>query len=74
MALYETPNPVVGKVCDHGSCPAPAEHAVWLLDQDFYFCGHHGRELWIAVARESLRGAAVDRDEALDARGLLIGH
>ena len=71
MALYETPNPAVGRVCDRGLCPAPTRHAFWLHNQDFYFCDHHGRELWIAVAQELLRMAAVDRDELEGARTLM---
>jgi hypothetical protein len=31
--------------CDRSACPALGTHRVELLSQDFYFCGHHWREM-----------------------------
>jgi hypothetical protein len=33
------------RACDRTGCPAPATCQIDVCDQDFYFCGHHWREL-----------------------------
>ena len=34
-----------GSSCDRPACPAPALTRIDVYGQDFYFCGHHTREL-----------------------------